>query len=275
MTQYAVDLVLADGSHGSMAPETPMSAGLVGASGADPAQGGAHANHNVWLGIGSELAQHLTSNPRGVGRRACLVVYGQAHTGRRFTTVGTRDEPGLLPQLAAALIDSGLQVALTIVSVVGDSVYDLLGGDRRSVRVRHHPKLGAVLDDATTVALQSGDDVISMCDVAHITQGDTGLPAAAGSSFLDAGVRMLSLLVVGTTTRVDCVLMPGTRRHGGSACARNAHDGAPQSRHRRAPWRRRSRLGAAVCRSSCTCARSCARARRRRRHRRATGTTTS
>jgi hypothetical protein len=47
------------------------------------------------------------------GYNACLFAYGQTGSGKSYTMMGSREEPGVIPRLCAALFERSAQLAAT------------------------------------------------------------------------------------------------------------------------------------------------------------------
>ncbi|XP_033218346.1 centromere-associated protein E-like [Belonocnema kinseyi] len=92
------------------------------------------------------------------GYNACLVAYGQSASGKTYTMMGTKDDPGLTPRLCEGLFtriaqekNNGkpYQASVSYLEIYNERVRDLLKptSSASGLRVREHPRLGPYVQD--------------------------------------------------------------------------------------------------------------------------------
>jgi len=109
------------------------------------------SQENVYESIGTELLKHALD-----GYNCCLMAYGQTGAGKSFSMMGSRKQPGLIPQIASSLYDfaaknesTGIQTEIEVsyMEIYCEKVRDLLGKKSdKPLRVREHPALGPYVE---------------------------------------------------------------------------------------------------------------------------------
>ncbi|ODN04869.1 Kinesin-like protein KIF16B, partial [Orchesella cincta] len=109
---------------------------------------GAASQHQVYTEMGPHLEKAILS-----GYNACLLAYGQSGTGKTFTMLGSKDEPGIIPRLCQSLWDKlkakypatggkpGFSMEVSFLEIYREKVRDLLNPEK-SLKLREHPQLG-------------------------------------------------------------------------------------------------------------------------------------
>ncbi|XP_043484710.1 kinesin-like protein KIF16B [Leptopilina heterotoma] len=94
------------------------------------------------------------------GYNACLVAYGQSSTGKTYTMMGSKDDPGLTPRLCKGIFTritqeednaKTYQVFVSYLEIYNERVRDLLKprANASGLRVREHPRLGPYVQGLT------------------------------------------------------------------------------------------------------------------------------
>lgn len=63
----------------------------------------------VFESVGKELISHSLD-----GYNCCLMAYGQTGAGKSYTMMGTKKEPGLIPQIAQEMIQNLIKISSKI-----------------------------------------------------------------------------------------------------------------------------------------------------------------
>ena len=108
------------------------------------------------------------------GYNTSLFAYGQTGAGKTFTMLGPRssftsssynsDDLGLIPRMCKSLIDDGtVSVEISFMEIYNERVRDLLTKRSKSnVRVREHPRRGVYVEDLSSFAVSSYDEVLKL-----------------------------------------------------------------------------------------------------------------
>ena len=109
------------------------------------------------------------------GYNTSLFAYGQTGAGKTFTMLGPRscftrssssssndDDLGLIPRMCKSLIDDGtVSVEISFMEIYNERVRDLLT-KKSNVRVREHPRRGVYVEDLSSFAVSSYDEVLKL-----------------------------------------------------------------------------------------------------------------
>ncbi|CAK9808757.1 Kinesin-like protein KIF16B [Anthophora plagiata] len=94
------------------------------------------------------------------GYNSCLVAYGQSASGKTYTMMGTKEDPGLIPRLCEGLFErieeerkneKYYHVSVSYLEIYNERVRDLLkpSSSTSGLRVREHPRLGPYVQGLT------------------------------------------------------------------------------------------------------------------------------
>ena len=105
----------------------------------------------VFSSVGAELISHSLD-----GYNCCLMAYGQTGAGKSYTMMGTKKDPGLIPQIAQNIFErietasrnEGVksEVEVSYMEIYCEKVRDLLGKSDKPLRVREHPAMGPYVE---------------------------------------------------------------------------------------------------------------------------------
>ncbi|KAG7664235.1 uncharacterized protein J8A68_002249 [[Candida] subhashii] len=110
-------------------------------------------NKKYYDKTGSELLTHLFE-----GYNVCLLAYGQTSSGKTYTMMGNKREPGIIPLLMKDILKQmeisvhqriNCELKLSYVEIYNEQVKDLLGNGGSSVKckVREHPQTGPYVEN--------------------------------------------------------------------------------------------------------------------------------
>ncbi|XP_048515959.1 uncharacterized protein LOC105683614 isoform X2 [Athalia rosae] len=144
------------------------------------------------------------------GFNACLVAYGQSASGKTYTMMGPKNDPGLTPRLCEGLFlrildqeKNGGQYYETVVSyleIYNERVRDLLkpsSSNSGGLRVREHPKLGPYVQGLTRHTVSTLSSLMS-----YVEEGTRARKTASTSQNLSSS-RSHALLTVSIASRAD------------------------------------------------------------------------
>ncbi|CAL7951031.1 unnamed protein product [Xylocopa violacea] len=94
------------------------------------------------------------------GYNSCLVAYGQSASGKTYTMMGSKEDPGLTPRLCEGLFarieeerknERSYRVSVSYLEIYNERVRDLLkpSSSTSGLRVREHPRLGPYVQGLT------------------------------------------------------------------------------------------------------------------------------
>ncbi|XP_043272247.1 uncharacterized protein [Venturia canescens] len=106
------------------------------------------------------------------GFNSCLVAYGQSASGKTYTMMGSKEDPGLTPRICEGLFlrlakegssNSSFDVSVSYLEVYNERVRDLLRPSTNSIglKVREHPRLGPYVQGLTHHAVSTLGSLIS------------------------------------------------------------------------------------------------------------------
>ncbi|CUM67037.1 uncharacterized protein PRCAT00004725001 [Priceomyces carsonii] len=110
---------------------------------------------------GPEIVEHIFQ-----GFNVCLLAYGQTSSGKTYTMMGNKQEPGFIPQIMhdvlkhrEILIDDRIncELKLTYIEVYNEQVKDLFGTEEggKKCKVREHPVTGPYVENLKEYTIES------------------------------------------------------------------------------------------------------------------------
>lgn len=122
-----------------------------------------HTQEDVFNDLGTSMLDSAWG-----GYNCSMFAYGQTGSGKTYSTMGTDDEPGLIPRFCGALFAQmqqkrqirGIACRLTACyfEIYNEQVHDLLNKNiatAQTLKVREHPKLGPYVEGLTKAAVES------------------------------------------------------------------------------------------------------------------------
>ncbi|XP_011149390.2 uncharacterized protein LOC105189157 [Harpegnathos saltator] len=161
------------------------------------------------------------------GYNCCLVAYGQSASGKTYTMMGTKEDPGLIPRLCEGLFSRVEQedgreriyrVTISYLEIYNEKVRDLLkpSATASGLKVREHPRLGPYVQGLTHHVVRTLGSLMS-----YVKEG-TRARKTASTLQNPSSSRSHALLTVGLSQETT----NGERLGGGSSCRRQ--DAAPR-----------------------------------------------
>ncbi|KAJ2005203.1 hypothetical protein GGI04_002337 [Coemansia thaxteri] len=138
------------------------------------------------------------------GYHCCVFAYGQTGSGKSYTMMGgAGTEAGLIPRICEQLFKRGLDsnestyhVEVSYLEIYNERVRDLLNPRTSgSLRVREHPALGPYVEDLTTAAVSTYEEMLE-----HMSQGNKARTVAA-TSMNEASSRSHAVFTITLTRR--------------------------------------------------------------------------
>lgn len=130
----------------------------------------AGAQKMVFDRLGMEVLSHAWS-----GYNACLFAYGQTGSGKSYSMMGNATDAGIIPRVCRALFymisrqgdsdnESGIEprhisVEADYLEIYNENIRDLLDSTRNNLRVREHPTTGVFVENLSSCAVESYEDV--------------------------------------------------------------------------------------------------------------------
>ncbi|RLV92121.1 Kinesin-related protein 1 [Spathaspora sp. JA1] len=109
-------------------------------------------NKKYYNQTGPELLSHLFQ-----GYNVCLLAYGQTSSGKTYTMMGNRKEPGIIPLLIRDILKQmevcvnekiNCELKFSYMEIYNEQVRDLLGNnDSLKCKVREHPQTGPYVEN--------------------------------------------------------------------------------------------------------------------------------
>ncbi|EDQ91427.1 uncharacterized protein MONBRDRAFT_15109, partial [Monosiga brevicollis MX1] len=121
------------------------------------------------------------------GYNACVFAYGQTGSGKSYTMMGYGEDIGLIPRICEALFDRCTQqsdsdtkfsVEVSYLEIYNEKVKDLLVdpkiSEKKSLKVREHPKTGPFVDGLSSHEVKDFDAIAALME-----QGNSNRTVAA------------------------------------------------------------------------------------------------
>ena len=121
----------------------------------------------VYKDIGEEMLLHSFE-----GYNVCIFAYGQTGAGKSYTMMGNREDEGIIPNICQNLFSkmndpkAMYSLEVSYMEIYCERVRDLLNPHSNSscLRVREHPLLGPYVEDLSTLAVTSYEDIRQLMD---------------------------------------------------------------------------------------------------------------
>ncbi|XP_046740496.1 uncharacterized protein LOC124407927 [Diprion similis] len=157
----------------------------------------------VYESLGTSALDALFS-----GFNACLVAYGQSASGKTYTMMGPKNDPGLTPRLCEGLFfrifeeqqkGNYYDTAVSYLEIYNERVRDLLKPSTNSsgLRVREHPRLGPYVQGLTRQTVSTLGSLMSWVEEGTRARKTASTTQNATSS------RSHALLTVSLTSRSE------------------------------------------------------------------------
>ncbi|XP_026671075.1 centromere-associated protein E-like isoform X1 [Ceratina calcarata] len=141
------------------------------------------------------------------GYNACLVAYGQSASGKTYTMMGTKEDPGLTPRLCEGLFarieqqNESYRVSVSYLEIYNERVRDLLksSSSASGLRVREHPRLGPYVQGLTQHVVRTLGTLMS-----YVEEG-TKARKTASTLQNPSSSRSHALLTIAVATETQAV----------------------------------------------------------------------
>nr|XP_034177665.1 kinesin-related protein 8-like isoform X1 [Osmia lignaria] len=159
----------------------------------------------IYETLGQSVLEALFS-----GYNSCLVAYGQSASGKTYTMMGTKDDPGLTPRLCKGLFarmeeeaknEKNYCVSVSYLEIYNERVRDLLkpSSSTTGLRVREHPRLGPYVQGLTHHVVRRLGSLMS-----YVEEG-TKARKTASTLQNPSSSRSHALLTIGLTEETPSV----------------------------------------------------------------------
>ncbi|PSS30648.1 Kinesin-like protein [Actinidia chinensis var. chinensis] len=109
------------------------------------------------------------------GLNATVFAYGSTGSGKTYTMVGTRDDPGLMVLSLHTIFDlikkddssDGFQVSCSYLEVYNEVIYDLLEKSAGHLELREDPEQGIVVAGLRCIKVQSADKILELLNLGN------------------------------------------------------------------------------------------------------------
>jgi hypothetical protein len=120
---------------------------------------------NIYKDIGNNVINNAFK-----GYNCCVFAYGLTGSGKTFSMMGSKEEPGLIPRICQDLFDKqqshndmdqgeceiSYRIELSYLEIYSERVIDLMGKhDDKPLKVRQHPDMGPYVENLTTIAVEN------------------------------------------------------------------------------------------------------------------------
>ena len=131
----------------------------------DKAFGSSASNRDVY----QKTARALISGVLN-GQNGTVFAYGATGSGKTYTMIGTRDDPGMMPLSLMDIFDairsmSGeytFEVTCSYLEVYNELIYDLLVNNSPSLDLREDPERGATVPGLRRISVTNADNVLDV-----------------------------------------------------------------------------------------------------------------
>lgn len=154
-------------------------------------------NRKFYNKTGPDIIEHFFQ-----GFNVCLLAYGQTSSGKTYTMMGDREEPGIIPLTIRDILNQkqrlvnekiNCQLKLLYIEIYNEQVKDLLTNnqqDSKKCRVREHPTLGPYVENVTECNIDLYADFINCLNKGNANR------ATASTSMNDNSSRSHAIITV-------------------------------------------------------------------------------
>ncbi|ODV77388.1 kinesin-domain-containing protein [Suhomyces tanzawaensis NRRL Y-17324] len=120
------------------------------------------SNKQFYTKTGPSVLNHFFQ-----GFNVCLLAYGQTSSGKTFTMMGNKKEPGIIPLVVRDILRQkeiligeriNCEVKLSYMEIYNEQVKDLLGNQQGKMRVREHPTTGPYVENLSEFVIDQYED---------------------------------------------------------------------------------------------------------------------
>ncbi|ACO64983.1 predicted protein, partial [Micromonas commoda] len=176
----------------------------------DKAFGSSASNRDVY----QKTARALISGVLN-GQNGTVFAYGATGSGKTYTMIGTRNDPGMMPLSLMDIFDairsmSGeytFEVTCSYLEVYNELIYDLLVNNSPSLDLREDPERGATVPGLRRISVTNADNVLDVLREGNARRKTEPTEANAVSSrshaVMEINVRRFSRVLTGRLSLVD------------------------------------------------------------------------
>ncbi|KAG0450971.1 hypothetical protein HPP92_026665 [Vanilla planifolia] len=141
-------------------------------------------NADVYKSVSSTIAGVIQ------GLNATVFAYGSTGSGKTYTMVGTRDDPGLMVLSLNTIFDliknnkssDNFEVSCSYLEVYNEVIYDLLEKSSGHLELREDPEHGIVVAGLRSIKVQSADRILELLNLGNSRRKTESTEANATSS---------------------------------------------------------------------------------------------
>ncbi|CAI5758828.1 unnamed protein product [Candida verbasci] len=130
-------------------------------------------NYKYYSKVGPELLSHLFE-----GFNVCLLAYGQTSSGKTFTMMGNKHEPGIIPFLIKDILKQmeisvnekiNSELKFSYIEIYNEQVKDLLSdSDSKKCKIREHPITGQYVENVKEHMIENYQQFLKLLNKGNI-----------------------------------------------------------------------------------------------------------